>query len=87
MLYTTVSVGLGEGHEIEGINGAIAQGLNELSGEISAPVELVNVVHVPAQDGRDYLIIMAKLYEPPVPVVAAQAVINDVLLRERFRKQ
>jgi hypothetical protein len=87
MHYTTVTVGLVEGHETEGINGAIAQGLNELSQEVNGPIELVNVVPVPMPDGKLCFIIMARQYEPPMPVVAAQAVINDVLLRESFRKQ
>jgi hypothetical protein len=65
MHYTTVSVGLVEGHEIEGINEAIKQGLTELSDEISGPVELASVAYVPI--GEDlYVTVLAKKYFPPI---------------------
>ena len=61
MYYTTVSVGLIEGQEAQGINDAIEQGLKELSEEVKGPVELVNVV--PMVIGEKLcLTVMAKPY-------------------------
>ena len=44
--YTTLSLTLVEGHEAQGIDEAIAQGLNDLSGEAGQPVLLEDVIPV-----------------------------------------
>lgn len=73
MHYTTVSVGLVEGHETQGIDDAIAQGLEALSKEIGGPVELVNVAFAPVSAPAHSLAgsklcvtVMAKPYQPPL---------------------
>jgi len=63
MYYTTVSVGLVEGHEKDGINDAIAQGLTELQEEVNGTVELVNVAHV-VIGGKLCVTVMARQYKP-----------------------
>jgi hypothetical protein len=62
MHYTTVLVGIVEGHEAQGINDAIEQGLKELSEEVKGPVELVNVVPVPIPNLL-CMIVFAKPYQ------------------------
>jgi hypothetical protein len=66
MHYTTVTVGLVAGHEKDGINDAIAQGLNELKEEINGTIELelVNVAHVVIGE-KLCVTILAKPYQPP----------------------
>lgn len=64
MLYTTISVALVAGHEKDGINAAIEQGLSELSEEIGGPVELVHIIPVPLDNIDLCLIIMARAYTP-----------------------
>jgi hypothetical protein len=84
MHYTTVSVGLVEGHEAEGIDNAIGQGLEALSKEIGGPVELVSVVPVPASD-KLCMVIMAKPYEPPIRFAGVHSV-NDVFTQLKERR-
>lgn len=74
MHYTTVLVGFVEGHEHKGMNDAIALGLDELAEEVKGPVELVNVIPVPAGQ-QICLIIMAKAC---VPVLRSSTGIFDV---------
>jgi len=63
MHYTTVTVELVEGHEKDGINDAIAQGLNELKEEINGPVELVNMAYVVIGE-KLCVTVLARPYKP-----------------------
>lgn len=84
MHYTTVSVGLAEGHEPQGIDDAIGQGLEALSKEIGGPVELVNVVPVPIGDKLG-MVIMAKPYEPPMTLAGVRS-LQDVFMQLKERR-
>ena len=64
MRYITVTLGFVEGHEAQGIDDAIAQGLNDLSAEIDGQaVELVNVSSVLIRE-RLCVTVMARPYIP-----------------------
>lgn len=87
MYYTTVPVKADPGHESEAIDEAIKQGMSKLVSEANVPLVLVNVVPV-TMANCTYLVIMAKVYEPPVrfaEVRGVQAVIDDVLRRNRLQ--
>jgi len=84
MHYTTVTVGLVEGHEKDGINDAIAQGLNELQEEVNGPVMLVNVVPVPLSSGLS-LVIMAVPYRP-VPVINGNPPVAPLSMQDVFER-
>jgi len=64
MRYITVTLNFVEGHEAQGIDDAIAQGLNDLSAEIGGQsVELVNVSSVLIRE-KLCVTVMARPYIP-----------------------
>lgn len=87
--FTTLALGLVEGHEREAIDEAIAQGCTDLSEEISGPVELVSVssVLLPGDPYKLCVTVIARPYQPPTlyaGVHAIQEIIGDAMKRGRL---